>query len=55
MLGEIDVKALVRDLADDIAETGAALALKERLEEVCGHARLPYERARRPPLERPRK
>jgi DNA mismatch repair protein MutL len=36
MLGGLDVKGLVRDLADDIAETGNALALKERLEEVSG-------------------
>ncbi|HEY3637601.1 MAG TPA: DNA mismatch repair endonuclease MutL [Rhizomicrobium sp.] len=34
LLGAADLKALVRDLADDIAETGAALSLKERLEEV---------------------
>ena len=34
LLGVADLKALVRDLADDIAETGAALSLKERLEEV---------------------
>jgi len=34
MLGRTDIKALVRDLADDIAETGAALSLKERLEQV---------------------
>jgi DNA mismatch repair protein MutL len=36
MLGRLDVKGLLRDLADDIAETGAALSLKERLEEVAG-------------------
>jgi DNA mismatch repair protein MutL len=36
MLGKSDIKALVRDLADDIAETGKALSLKERLEEVAG-------------------
>ncbi|HXS06609.1 MAG TPA: DNA mismatch repair endonuclease MutL [Rhizomicrobium sp.] len=36
MLGKLDVKRLVRDLADDIAETGNALSLKERLEEVSG-------------------
>jgi DNA mismatch repair protein MutL len=34
LLGNADLKALVRDLADDIAETGAALSLKERLEDV---------------------
>jgi DNA mismatch repair protein MutL len=36
LLGEVDVKGLVRDLADEIAEFGAALGLKEKLEEVCG-------------------
>jgi DNA mismatch repair protein MutL len=36
MLGKADLKGLVRDLADDIAETGKALSLKERLEEVSG-------------------
>ncbi|MBI1330408.1 MAG: DNA mismatch repair endonuclease MutL [Alphaproteobacteria bacterium] len=36
MLGKLDIKGLIRDLADDIAETGNALSLKERLEEVSG-------------------
>ena len=36
MLGQMDVKGLLRDLADDLAESGAALSLKERLEEVAG-------------------
>ncbi len=36
MLGELDVKGLIRDLADEIAEHGSALSLKERLGEVCG-------------------
>jgi DNA mismatch repair protein MutL len=36
LLGEVAVKALVQDLADEIAEFGAALGLKEKLEEVCG-------------------
>jgi DNA mismatch repair protein MutL len=35
MLGEVDCGALLRDLADDIAELGAAHALKEQLEDVC--------------------
>ena len=35
LLGQIDARGLLRDLADDIAELGAAHALKERLEEVC--------------------
>jgi DNA mismatch repair protein MutL len=37
LLGEMDFQGLIRDLADDIAESGAALSLKERLEEVCGN------------------
>ncbi|HUE65787.1 MAG TPA: DNA mismatch repair endonuclease MutL [Rhizomicrobium sp.] len=36
MLGKLDVKGLIRDLADEITETGNALSLKERLEEVSG-------------------
>ncbi len=32
----LDVRALVRDLADELAEWGDALALKERVESVCG-------------------
>jgi DNA mismatch repair protein MutL len=36
MLQGLDVAALVRDLADELAEWGAALALKERIETVCG-------------------
>ena len=35
LLGETDVAALVRDIADDLAENGAPLALGERLAEVC--------------------
>jgi DNA mismatch repair protein MutL len=35
MLGKVDAAALLRDLADDVAELGEAHALKERLEEVC--------------------
>jgi DNA mismatch repair protein MutL len=35
MLGECDIKGLVTDLADDIAEFDEALSLKERLEDVC--------------------
>jgi DNA mismatch repair protein MutL len=35
LLGETDVQGLVRDIADDLAENGQALALKERMEEVC--------------------
>ncbi|HEX5320403.1 MAG TPA: DNA mismatch repair endonuclease MutL [Stellaceae bacterium] len=32
----LDVKALVRDLADELAEWDDALALKERIDRVCG-------------------
>jgi DNA mismatch repair protein MutL len=35
-LGDTDVQGLVRDIADDLAESGAALALSERLGEVAG-------------------
>ncbi|HSR70833.1 MAG TPA: DNA mismatch repair endonuclease MutL [Kiloniellales bacterium] len=35
LLGEVDAKGLVRDLADGLAELGDSLALRERLEEVC--------------------
>jgi DNA mismatch repair protein MutL len=34
-LGDVDAAGLVRDIADDLAENGAALALKERLEHVA--------------------
>jgi DNA mismatch repair protein MutL len=36
LLGETDVGGLIRDIADDLAENGAALALAERLQSVCG-------------------
>jgi DNA mismatch repair protein MutL len=32
----LDVRALVRDLADELAEWGDTLALRERIESVCG-------------------
>ncbi|MDX1580384.1 MAG: DNA mismatch repair protein MutL, partial [Alphaproteobacteria bacterium] len=35
LLGDCDVKGLVRDLADDLVEYEEALSLKERLEDVC--------------------
>ena len=35
LLGEVDVAAMVRDLADELAELGEALALRERLADVC--------------------
>jgi len=36
LLGEADVQGLVRDLADELAEMGDHLSLKEKVEEVCG-------------------
>jgi DNA mismatch repair protein MutL len=36
LLGETDAAGLIRDIADDLAENGAALALSERLADVCG-------------------
>jgi DNA mismatch repair protein MutL len=36
LLPGLDVAALVRDLADELAEWGQALSLKERVETVCG-------------------
>ncbi len=35
LLGEVDAQGLIRDLADDLAEADEALALKDRLGEVC--------------------
>ncbi|WP_417842526.1 DNA mismatch repair endonuclease MutL [Thalassospira sp.] len=35
MLGKVDVSALVRDLADELAELGQGMALKDRLMYVC--------------------
>jgi DNA mismatch repair protein MutL len=35
LLGDTDAAGLIRDIADDLAENGQALALKERLEDVC--------------------
>ena len=36
LLGQTNVAAIIRQLADDLAEIGDGLALKERLEHVCG-------------------
>jgi DNA mismatch repair protein MutL len=36
MLGQTDIGKLIRDLADDLAETNSALSLKERLEDIAG-------------------
>jgi len=35
LLGQIDIAALLRDLADELVESGAALSLKERLDHVA--------------------
>ena len=35
MLGNVDVKGLVQDLADELAELGEAMSLTERLADVC--------------------
>jgi DNA mismatch repair protein MutL len=36
VLGEVDIQGLVCDLADELAEMGDHLSLKEKVEEVCG-------------------
>jgi DNA mismatch repair protein MutL len=36
LLPDLDIAGLVRDLADELAEWGDALSLKERIEAVCG-------------------
>ena len=36
LLGDCDVQGLIRDIADDLAENDAPLALKERMGEICG-------------------
>jgi len=36
LLGDTDVRSLMRDLADDIEEFGEALALRDKLEHICG-------------------
>ncbi len=36
LLGQTNVQGLLRDLADELVELDQALALKERLEEICG-------------------
>jgi DNA mismatch repair protein MutL len=36
LLPDLDVAAILRDLADELAEWGDALSLKERIETVCG-------------------
>ncbi len=36
LLERLDIQGLVRDLADELSELGMAVALKERLADVCG-------------------
>ncbi|MEZ5894864.1 MAG: DNA mismatch repair endonuclease MutL [Parvularculaceae bacterium] len=36
LLGKTDIGAVVRRLADDLGELGEGLALKEKLEDICG-------------------
>ncbi len=36
LLGDMDIKGLVRALVEDISSIGEGLALKEQLEEICG-------------------
>ncbi|MDZ4734933.1 MAG: DNA mismatch repair endonuclease MutL [Rhodospirillaceae bacterium] len=36
LLGQVDAKGLIQDLADELAELGDAASLKERLGDVCG-------------------
>jgi len=36
MLGEVNVAAMIQELADNIREFGEVLALKEHIEELCG-------------------
>jgi DNA mismatch repair protein MutL len=36
LLGDLDIGGLIRDLADELAELGQSMLLKERLQEVCG-------------------
>ncbi|MCW5732688.1 MAG: DNA mismatch repair endonuclease MutL [Enhydrobacter sp.] len=36
LLGEADIQGLVRDLADELADMGDHLSLREKVEEVCG-------------------
>ena len=49
LLSGLDIKGMVRDLADELAEWGAALAMKERIESVCGTLACHIECARRQP------
>ena len=35
LLGKVDIKALLRDLAEELAEFGASNRLKDHLEDIC--------------------
>ncbi|MBL8672682.1 MAG: DNA mismatch repair protein MutL, partial [Alphaproteobacteria bacterium] len=35
LLGQVDAQGLVRDLADELAEIGDGLALRERIDGIC--------------------
>jgi DNA mismatch repair protein MutL len=37
LLGKADVGGMIRDIADELEEFGDGLALKEKLEEICGN------------------
>ena len=43
LLGQSDVAGLLKDLADDLEEYGAGLALKERLEDILLHHGVPWQ------------
>ena len=51
MLGELDAAALVRDLADDLAEWDSTTRLREHLRPCGRHHGMPWLRAFRPPPE----
>ncbi|MDW3206767.1 MAG: DNA mismatch repair endonuclease MutL [Alphaproteobacteria bacterium] len=36
LLGEVDARSMIRDLADELESLGNTFSLKEKLEEVCG-------------------
>ena len=54
LLGQIDVRVLLRDLADELAETGIATSLKERLDHVAATLACHTSRALRAAAERRR-
>jgi DNA mismatch repair protein MutL len=36
LLGDTDIHGLIRDMADELAELGEALKLREKIEDICG-------------------